>query len=261
MRDQILVIGSLNMDLVVRAPRHPQEGETILGNQFSTFPGGKGANQAVAAARLGTSVTMIGKVGNDAFGHQLIQIQEKEKINTQWIDVVNDQPTGVALITVNEKGYNTIVVVPGANACLESNDLIHAKQAFEQAAIVILQLETPLETVQYAIEQAKEHQIPILLNPAPAQQLPEEILRKVDVLIPNQHELLILSGQPDMESAIDYLLSLGVKQLIVTLGEDGVLLVSRNERFTIPAFRVKAVDTVAAGDAFVGAFAVSIMRG
>jgi ribokinase len=261
MTKTVLVVGSLNMDMVVRAARHPQAGETILGTAFNTYPGGKGANQAVAAARLGADVAMIGKVGSDAFGSELAQIASDEGINTDWISCEPNQSSGVALITVSESGQNTIVVVPGANAYLTPTDLDSAQSAFEEAALLVMQLESPLETIQHAAELAQRNNIPVLLNPAPAQPMPLELLRQVDILIPNQHELLLISGKAEVDSAIDTLLGLGVKQLLVTLGEEGVLLVSHNQKLHIPAFRVTAIDTVAAGDAFVGALAVGLTRG
>ncbi len=261
MTKPVLVVGSLNMDMVVRAPRHPQVGETIFGTFFNTYPGGKGANQAVAVARLGAAVTMIGKVGSDAFGSELVQIASDEGINTDWISHEPNQPSGIALITVSENGQNTIVVVPGANAYLSATDLDSAHSAFEEAALLVLQLESPLETVIHAAELAQRNKIPVLLNPAPAQPIPLELLQQVDILIPNQHELLQISGQPEMDSAIETLLRLGVKQLLITLGEEGVILASVNQRLLIPAFKVTAIDTVAAGDAFVGALAVALTRG
>jgi len=258
---KILVVGSLNMDLVVQAPRHPKVGETIFGSQFHTFPGGKGANQAVAAARIGAPVTMIGRVGADGFGQQLLEIAAQEGIDAQWIEAVSGQPTGLALITVSDDGQNSIVVISGANTCLTTSDLDAAECALDEAAALVLQLEVPMPVNQRAVELAHQKNIPVLLNPAPAQQIPLEILRQVDILIPNQHGLLLISNQPDMESAIQSLLGLGVKQLLVTLGEDGALLVSAQERQHIPAFKVTPVDTTAAGDAFVGALAVALTQG
>jgi ribokinase len=260
MTKPVLVVGSLNMDMVVRAPRHPQVGETIFGTFFNTYPGGKGANQAVAIARLDAAVTMIGKIGSDAFGSELVQIASDEGINTDWISLEPNQPSGIALITVSENGQNTIVVVPGANAYLTVTDLDSARSAFEEAALVVLQLESPLETVLHAAKLAQRNKIPVLLNPAPAQPVPLELLQQVDILIPNQHELLQISGQSEMDSAIEILLGLGVKQLLITLGEEGVILASVNQRLLIPAFKVTAIDTVAAGDAFVGALAVALTR-
>lgn len=261
MGNRILVIGSLNMDLVVRAPRHPQVGETIIGSEFSTFPGGKGANQAVAAARLGAPVTMIGKVGADAFGAELLQTAVRDGLDVQWIGRDPGAATGVALITVSESGQNTIVVASGANARLTPADLDAAKAAFGEAAVVLLQLESPLDVVQHAVELARAQGVPVILNPAPAQPLPDELLRMVDTLMPNQTELLQISGQPDLESAVQVLLDLGVRQLIVTLGEEGALLAAGQTREKLPAFKVTAVDTVAAGDAFVGAYATARAEG
>lgn len=206
-------------------------------------------------------MTMIGKVGSDAFGRDLVQIASDEGINTDWILYESNQASGVALITVSENGQNTIVVVSGANAYLTATDLDSAQSAFEEAAVRVLQLESPLETVLPAAELARRNKIPVLLNPAPAQALPLELLQQVNILIPNQHEPLQISGQPEMDSAIKTLLELGVKHLLITLGVEGVILVSANQKSRIPAFKVTAIDTVAASDAYIGALAVALIRG
>lgn len=258
---RVLVVGSLNMDLVVNAPRLPQAGETILGGNFSTFPGGKGANQAVAAARIGAAVTMVGSVGRDAFGTQLLQTLARDGIDTSSISALEGQPTGIALITVDALGRNTIVVASGANACLTPQHLQQAQSAFAAADVLILQLETPLPTVRAALEAAHRHGCLVVLNPAPACTLDPELLRGVDYLIPNEGEALQVAGSSSLEDAIQKLSFLGVKNLIITLGAQGALLVTPGGRATFPAFPVNAVDTVAAGDAFVGTFSASLAAG
>lgn len=261
MKKHILIVGSLNMDLVVRSPRHPQPGETILGGEFQTFPGGKGANQAVAAARLGASVEMIGRVGSDAFGDALLSTIAQDGVSTNHVQR-DSAATGVALITVDAHGQNTIVVASGANAHVSPQDVDDAAGSFENASALVLQLECPLPTVIRAVELAKAHRIPVILNPAPAQQLPTDLLTQVDYLIPNQTELELLSGGiTDLNQAIRWRKDQGIRCLIVTLGGDGVWSSDETGTHSLPAFKVTPIDTVAAGDAFVGAFAVAISEG
>ncbi len=261
MSGHIVVVGSLNMDLVVRAPRHPEIGETILGSDFKTFPGGKGANQAVAAARLGGLVRMVGKVGADAFGENLLEQVSTNGVDATFIQKEPTRATGVALITVNDEGENTIVVAPGANERLTPEDILLAEMAFEGAAVLLLQLEIPLPSVEQAIDTAKRHGAQIVLNPAPAQVLPAELLAKVDYLIPNQTEISLLTGVEATGVAVSFLHDLGVRHLIVTLGDEGVLVSEKHHEKYIPAYPVDVVDTTAAGDAFVGAFAVALTEG
>ncbi|MEN6410049.1 MAG: ribokinase [Anaerolineaceae bacterium] len=261
MNKHILVLGSLNMDLVVRSPRHPQPGETILGGEFNTFPGGKGANQAVAAARLGASVEMIGRVGTDAFGDALLATVAKDGVSTAHI-LRDAAATGVALITVDAAGQNTIVVASGANARVSPQDVDAASGAFENAAALVLQLECPLPAVVRAAEAAKARRIPVILNPAPAQPLPAHLLSGVDYLIPNQTELALLSGGiTDLNEAVRWQKSQNIRCLIVTLGGEGVWASDETGTHRLPAFNVTPLDTVAAGDAFVGAFAVALSEG
>lgn len=264
MSGQIVVVGSLNMDLVVRAPHHPHPGETILGGAFHTFPGGKGANQAVAAARLGARVTMIGRVGTDAFGAALIQTLEQDGVDTNQVLRDTTAATGVALITVDAAGQNTIVVASGANAHVTPDDVSAAEAAFTGAAVVLLQLECPLPAVARAVELAGHHGVPVVLNPAPAQPLDAALLSGVDYLIPNQTELALLSGIEDpaaTRAAVTRLRSAGVHRVIVTLGADGTLVVENSAETHLAAHPVSVVDTTAAGDAFVGAFAVALTEG
>lgn len=262
MSSPIVVIGSLNMDLVVRTTRHPQPGETLLGSDFMTFPGGKGANQAVAAARLGGDVRMVGRVGADAFGQVLLSNLVRDKIDTAHVMTTPSAASGVALITLDEMGQNTIVVASGANSLLTPADLHASEAAFTGAAVVLLQLETPLETVACAVELARKNKVKVILNPAPATALSEKLLKQVDYLIPNQSELALLTGVHGVEMAADAMLGLVGGAVVVTLGGDGVYIAAkRAKRQRIPAHPVNVVDTVAAGDAFVGAFAVALAEG
>ena len=257
----ILVVGSLNMDLVVQAPRHPKPGETILGSGFQTFPGGKGANQAVAAARLGGQVRMVGRVGQDDFGEILLETVSRDGVETTWIKKDPQAATGVALITVDGAGQNTIVVVPGANGQVSPQDVQAAEAAFHQAGVLLLQLEVPLPVIAKAVELAKRDGLQVVLNPAPAAYLETSLLSDVDYLVPNQSELEILTGQSGIEQGVQRLQDLGVGKVIVTLGGDGVLVADGKDRIRLPIYPVQVVDTTAAGDAFVGAFAVALMEG
>ena len=257
----IIVAGSLNMDLVVQAPRHPAIGETILGGEFHTFPGGKGANQAVAARRLGAEVMMIGRVGNDDFGEALLHTLGEDGVDALYVYRDPVAATGVALITVNAAGQNTIVVASGANAYLTAQDVNDAEDAFREAAVLVAQLESPLPTISEAIQLARQHGVMTILNPAPAQPLEARLLADIDYLIPNERELALLSGSDDLNAGIENMRRQGVKNLIVTLGENGAMVVEGERTQHLPAFKVDVVDTTAAGDAFVGAFAVALTQG
>ena len=261
MSKPILVVGSLNMDLVVRVPRHPRPGETLLGGAFQTFPGGKGANQAVAAARLGKPVRMIGRVGADEFGDALLATLQNDGVDTRCVQQDAQAASGVALITVSADGQNTIVVAAGANGRLSAQDVTAAEAAFIDAGAVVLQLEIPLPAVEAAARLGRKHGAAVVLNPAPAQPLSDELLALADYLVPNQTELELLSGQPDLERGMRALMERGVRNLVVTLGERGARWVSPAGTLDAPAFAVRAVDTVAAGDAFVGAFSAALAEG
>lgn len=261
MPGNIIVVGSINMDLVVQSPRHPLPGETILGTAFHTFPGGKGANQAVAAARLGGHVKMIGRVGSDSFGDTLLTTLENDGVDTRYMARTENLASGVALITVSDSGQNNIVVVPGANGRLSPADIQASEDAFEGASVVLLQLEIPLETVLEAVRIARRHGAKVVLNPAPARQLPEELLSQVDILVPNESELMLLSGTKDINTAVAHLKALGTGNLIVTLGSEGVLVLEDATSNHILPHQVSVVDTTAAGDGFVGAFAVALTEG
>ncbi len=261
MPGHIVVVGSINMDLVVRAPRHPRPGETILGTDFQTFPGGKGANQAVAAARLGRQVKMIGRVGDDAFGKSLLATLQQDGVDTTSVLQTVGVASGVALITVDEKGQNNIVVVPGANGRLAPEDISASRPVFEGASVVLLQLEIPLETAKEAISLARQMGARVILNPSPAQPLSPDLLAQVDYLVPNEYELSLLTGMQPGTLAADMLKSLGIRCLVVTMGADGVLVLEDENTYHIQSHHVTVVDTTAAGDAFAGAFAVALSEG
>ena len=255
---KILVVGSINMDLVVRVPHSPMPGETVLGGDFETFPGGKGANQAVAAARMGGEVTMVGRVGNDNFGDTLIQGLVEDNIKTTYVIKDSDAPTGIAMIAVAADGENMIVVASGANAEVSVDDVNNARSLMREADLLLVQLETPVETISAAIDLANAYQLPVILNPAPAQSLSKALLGKVDYLTPNRSELSQLTGEEDMDQGIAKLLEWGVKNLIITLGHNGTRVVAEGIDRHLPANEVTAVDTTAAGDAFNGALAVAL---
>ena len=261
---RIVVFGSLNMDLVVRASRFAQPGETITGSAFLTAPGGKGANQAVAARRLGADVAMIGRVGDDPFGQALRRGLAAEGLDVRLVDVTPSASTGVALITVDDSGENTIVVVPGANGLVSTEDIERALSVLTDADALLLQLEVPLPVVLSAARLARAASVPVILNAAPAQPLPSALLPLVDYLVVNETEVLDVAGlaTDTPETASRALQARGARTIVVTLGAAGALLVSPDGTTTAAdGFRVEAVDTTAAGDAFVGALAVALAEG
>lgn len=261
----ILVIGSFMMDLVVRTERFPHSGETVIGTSFSKFPGGKGANQAVAAARLGADVTMVGKVGSDLFGDEFLETLKNEGINTANILRDTQYPTGVGSITLEKNGNNRIVVVPGANLHYYSSELDSIKSLIQSSDLLIVQLEMDLNMIEQAVAYAVEVQVPVILNPAPAQKLGDELLKNVTYLTPNETEVELLTGikvltLEDAKNAGKILLEKGVQNVVITLAANGSLVVNQTESFHVPSFKVQPVDTVAAGDAFNGALAVGIVN-
>ncbi|WP_206867597.1 ribokinase [Clostridium zeae] len=266
-KKKILVIGSLNMDWVIPVNNIPKEGETILAESYIEIPGGKGANQAFAAQRLGGSVTMLGMVGDDTIGEKLISNLAAERIDITRIEKIKQLNSGLAIIYVNKEGANSIVVLPGANSSVDKNYIDKNIDILKDSDIIMLQMEIPKETVFYIIEKASEMNKIIILNPAPAPEiLPKELLDKIDFLTPNETELEKLTGNlvNDIDSAIkasQILLSKGVKNVIVTLGESGALLLNNNICVTFKTEKVKAIDTTAAGDCFNGAFAVALSEG
>ncbi|MEK4472404.1 ribokinase [Paenibacillus sp. FSL R7-0048] len=262
----IVVIGSLNMDMVVRTNRSPNAGETLIGQAFALSPGGKGANQAVAAARLGAEVSMIGRVGKDTFGSEMLEIIRNEGIHIEHISVSEHEATGVASIVIEEDGENRIIVVPGANIELTVEDIQALEAVISQAKIIVLQLEMDLAMSEQAIAIAHRKGIPVILNPAPARVLKDEMLAQVSYLTPNETEAGILSGMTvdsaeTAEQAARILLQKGVQNVIVTLGSKGALIVNAEGFKAVSGFPVKAVDTVAAGDSFNGALAQQLVLG
>lgn len=255
---KILVVGSINMDLVVRVSDPPKPGETVLGSDFETFPGGKGANQAVAASRMGGQVTMVGRVGSDDFGDELIQTLVDDRIKTTYVIKDPQAATGIAMITVSRNGENMIVVAAGANYKVSVEDVINARTLMRESDILLVQLECPLEAVEEAIKLANVYNLPVVLNPAPAQTVSKVLLRSVNYLTPNQMELARLTGETDIDRGIQKLLSWGVRNLIITLGHNGARVVSEEIDQHVPAYEITAVDTTAAGDAFNGALAVAL---
>jgi ribokinase len=270
MAAKIIVVGSLNMDLVACAPRIPVAGETIIGQSFFSACGGKGANQAYAAARLDAHVEMIGKVGADDFGKQMRANLEQVGCGTRGVGTVSDVSSGIALIFVAESGQNSIIVVAGANERLSPADIAESQSHFKGSSALLLQLETPLATVQAAAAAAHAEGLRVILDPAPApaRPLPNDLLRFVDILTPNESEAAILAGlppgrmnAPEAFSVAKKLLQLGPRTVIVKLGEQGCAVCDGNQEQVIPAPKVKAVDTTAAGDVFNAALAVALGEG
>lgn len=263
---QIVVVGSVNADMVVKSRRIPLPGETVTGGRFVMAAGGKGANQAVAAARLGARVTLVAKVGQDMFGDQAIENYRREGIHTEHVVRDPHHATGVALILVDDQGENLISVASGANHALTPQEVAQAADCIRAADAVMLQLEIPMDVVCYTAQLAAEAGVPVILNPAPAAELDGALLRRVTYLTPNESEAKRLTGidvrdEASAQAAAQRLLAAGVRHVIVTLGAKGSLLVSPGRATLIPGRRVEAVDTTAAGDAFNGALACAVARG
>ncbi len=259
---RIVVVGSLNMDLVVRTPHLPRPGETILGREFMTASGGKGANQTVAAAKLGATVYMIGRVGSDDFGRALRENLRAAGADDSYVSTEDSAASGIAIIEVDDSGQNTIVVAPGANALVTRADVDAARSIIASSQAVIAQLEIPLDTVGHALSTARAANVLTILNPAPAQSLSTELLSLVDLLVPNESEAALLTGieitdDVSAEQAARQLHERGARVVVITLGAHGALALSDDKVWRIPPFRVKAIDATAAGDAFVGALATA----
>ncbi|MFB8789065.1 MAG: ribokinase [Potamolinea sp.] len=266
---KIIVFGSINMDLITKTPRLPVAGETLQGYDFFTTAGGKGANQAVAAARLGISTHLVGRLGNDDFGRQLLAGLQSAGVHTEGVLVDKTTSSGVAVIAVDVSGENSIIIVAGANGCINQQDVDRLKDLLPKATALLLQLEIPLPAVLEAAQAARQQQVRVILDPAPAPAssvLPPELFPLIDIITPNEVEATDLvgfpvDGQDSAAKAAAQLLQRGVGTVIVKLGSQGVFCATAEERFFIPAFPVQAVDTVAAGDAFNGALAAALAQG
>ncbi len=260
---QLVVAGSINTDIIVHSARLPAAGETVLGGDWLMAGGGKGANQAVAAARAGANVHFVGRTGTDLFGRESLQRLKVEGIDTAHVVEDSQKKSGLAIIMVGPDGDNIISVAQGANAAVSPEDVDAAAGIIDAADVLIAQMEIPAETVYHAIRTAHEHGTKVLLNPAPApgEPIPPEILGMIDYLVPNQVEALRLAGTGDFDSSVNALLERGVKHVIVTLGANGAAVFDSSGRHDVPAFRVNAVDAVGAGDAFCGVLACGVAEG
>ncbi|RKX35537.1 MAG: ribokinase [Verrucomicrobia bacterium] len=262
LRPRIVVVGSSNTDLVVLVERLPNPGETLLGGGFKQYAGGKGANQAVAAARAGARVAFVGRCGADDLGAKTCMGLHREGINLSYFVEDESRSSGVALIMIGgRESENLIVVAQSANDGVGRSDVMAASDTIRLAGAVVAQLEVPLEAVETAAELARETGIPFILNPAPARELPAGLLNKVDVLVPNRHEVSLLAGKDDVDEAAEELLKRGCREVVVTLGGQGVQIYNSGGRVDVPAVKVDAVDTVGAGDCFTGWLAVGIAEG
>ena len=258
---QIVVVGSANTDMVVKTPRIPGPGETVIGGDLVMAAGGKGANQAVAAARLGAKVTLVARLGADLFGDQALAGYRREGIDTTHIVRDVDHPSGIALIFVDAQGENSIAVASGANAHLAPSDVDQASQAISEAQVLLVQLEVPLDAVRRAVAIAHQAGVRVILNPAPAREIDPSLLAWASIVTPNEHEARVVVGESDQAHAIQRMLDTGVETVLVTLGAQGVLWATREAQQSVPAFQVDAVDTTAAGDAFNGGLAYALASG
>jgi ribokinase len=263
---KICVIGSINMDLVASVERFPKPGETITGKAFGNYPGGKGANQVVAAGRLGGDVRIIGKVGDDIYGHQYLSIFEDNFVKSDGVGVEQGISTGIAVIEVDASGENHIIVIPGTNGLVDKQYIDKQYEYINECDIFLFQLEIPLDTVLYAMKRLKENDKTVILDPAPAKVLPDEIYKYVDFITPNETEIQILTGatiedENGLKQAADLLLNKGVNTVIAKVGKMGAYVINKNEIKHVPGYKVNAVDTTAAGDSFNGGFAFSLSVG
>jgi ribokinase len=253
MMKKITVIGSINMDLVTQTNSVPKMGETVMGQSFFTIPGGKGANQAVAAAKLGADVTMIGLVGDDAFGREYIDYLKTQKVDVNHVQPVADEKTGIASILLSG-GDNSIIVVPGANHRMTPELVERHEDVIANSDLLLLQLEIPMESVEKAAELAKKHGVKVVLNPAPFQRMSKSLLENVDYITPNEHEAELL-----MKAAEEP--NLFLNKLVVTRGSEGVSYIENNQGFYVGSYQVDVIDTTGAGDTFNGAFSVALLEG
>ncbi len=262
----IIILGSANMDMVIKTDHFPEPGETMIGGEFLLVPGGKGANQAVAAARMGGRVMLIARMGNDLFGKQNLANFEKEGIDTRFITLDPEQPSGVAQITVNKQGENTIIVAPGANFAVGKNEIEALQRDIDKAGILLMQLEIPLHAILDAAKLAAKRGVKVILNPAPAQKLPDEIFPHLFMITPNETEAGILTDIKVVDEksaylAAEQLVGRGIDQVIITLGAAGAFVYSPTFKGIIPTTQVEVMDTTAAGDTFNGALAVALVEG
>ncbi len=262
----IVVFGSINMDLMAQSAYLPQRGETVMGNQFITLPGGKGANQAVAAAKLNTVTRFVGRVGGDNFGLELLQTLQQFNINTEGVFIDKNISSGVAMISVEKSGENTIIVIPGANGNIDQFDVTRLVENLPKTKVLLLQLEIPLKAVEMAAEEAKKKGIIVILDPAPMpQKFPDNLYSLIDIITPNQTETeklvgFSLSNEEKIKEAASMLLNKGVANVIIKLGEKGAFLATPNEQSFIPPLQVEVIDTVGAGDGFNGGVAAALDR-
>lgn len=267
MTSRITIVGSLNMDLVIHSPHIPQPGETIIGREFHTIPGGKGANQAVAAARLGAEVNIVGRVGGDGFAEELLENLASSGVESSFVRRDVNSSTGVALIVVDDAAENIIVVASGANRQLSEADVEEAAEVIASSDVLLLQLEVPLPVVIRAAQIAQANGVTVILNPAPARQLPAELLKLVDILVPNESEAALLTGsnvsnKGELDNAGKVLLDSGARSVVITLGGRGAFFTSPLiESEMIEAFQIDPIDTTAAGDAFLAGLSVTIAAG
>jgi ribokinase len=265
-RPNIVVVGSSNTDMIIRLAHLPKRGETVMGGEFDIVAGGKGANQAVGAARAGGRVTLIARLGRDMLGDKSVAGFAKDGINVDWVARDPAAPSGIALIFTEESGENIIAVAAGSNGRLSPADVARGKRAIAAADVLVAQLETPLSAVRAAASLAVRAGVPVILNPAPARPLPDSLLRKVSIITPNETEAELLTGikvnnPANAAKAADRLMARGVRTVILTLGSRGCYVAAREERGFVAGFKVKAVDTTAAGDVFSGALAVALGEG